>query len=109
MLLQTICIVTAFVTAAATSIDSSPNGRTISDGYEPRKKTASLGTFKNDPPYGGTIFVEPEIINSSDPTSYVTTKYTGKGERFMYDRRNGWITVLAYLFEVTYEKGVKVE
>ena len=52
--------------------------------------------FSQDPPYWGTIFIEPEIITSNDQSTFENTQYAGQGFRTMYDRRvNNWITVNA--------------
>lgn len=58
-------------------------------------------------PYSGTIFIDPDIITSSDPSSIVSTTYTGQGSVTMYDRRvPGWVTVNAYLFDVIWDDGL---
>ena len=62
------------------------------------------------PPYSGTIFIDPDIITSADPTTFVSTTYAGQGSRTMYDRRvNNWITVNAYLFNATFNDGRTAE
>jgi len=59
------------------------------------------------PPFGGTIFVDPDIIKTSDPSTYRGVTYKGRGVRTMYDRRNGgdWIKNKAYLFSAIFKKG----
>lgn len=59
------------------------------------------------PPWGGTIFVDPDIIKTSDPSTYRGATYKGRGVRTMYDRRNGgqWIKNKAYLFNAVFKKG----
>lgn len=58
-------------------------------------------------PYWGTIFIDPDIITSSDSSSIVSTTYTGQGSVTMYDRRvPGWVTVNAYLFDVIWNDGL---
>ena len=55
------------------------------------------------PPYGGTVFITPDVVGPSDPTSLRGVTYTGRGQRVIYDRRpDAWITVNAYLFRVRY-------
>lgn len=54
------------------------------------------------PPFHGTAFLDPDIIVPSDPTDFVDLKLAGRGERFVYDRRRGWITIEAYLFDATF-------
>ena len=44
-----------------------------------------------------------------DPTSYTGITYAGKGSRRMYDGRNGWIDVNAYLFTATFSDHSNVE
>ena len=56
------------------------------------------------PPYQGTVFITPNLLGPTDPTSLQSVTYGGRGERVIYDRRPGaWITVNAYLFSVRYE------
>ncbi len=62
------------------------------------------------PPFSGTIFIDPDIITSRDPTAYQGIAYIGQGMRTMFDRRvDGWVTVNAYLFEATYDDGFIIE
>jgi len=62
------------------------------------------------PPYSGTIFIDPDIITSSDPSVIQSTTYTGQGSRVVYDRRvNNWITINAYLFNVIWNDGLTSE
>jgi len=62
------------------------------------------------PPFGGTIFLDPDIITVTDPTSFQTLTSNGQGPRTMFDRRvDNWITADAYLFLVTYDDGLKME
>jgi hypothetical protein len=62
------------------------------------------------PPFAGTIFIDPDIITPSDPTSYVGLTPGGRGSRVMFDRRvNDWITVDAYLFDAAFDDGLVVE
>jgi hypothetical protein len=43
------------------------------------------------PPFGGTIFIDADIITPSDPTAFQTLSDAGRGSRVMFDRRvNGW-------------------
>lgn len=55
------------------------------------------------PPYSGTVFISPRIIEPSDPTTLERITYVGRGQRLIYDRRpDMWVTVDAYLFDVRY-------
>lgn len=57
-------------------------------------------------PYSGTVFISPKVLTASDPTSLKSVTYTGRGDRYLYDRRSGWGTVNAYLFDVEYANRV---
>ncbi len=66
--------------------------------------------LQKEPPFGGTIFIDPDIVVASDPTAYVGLIYAGQGERQMFDRRvNDWINVNAHLFNATYQDGLSIE
>lgn len=45
--------------------------------------------LRAEPPFGGTIFLDPDIITKSDPTAWQDLEYAGRGNRSMYDRRTG--------------------
>ena len=61
------------------------------------------------PPYEGTVFITPDLLTPSDPTSLRGTTYAGRGDRLIYDRRpDAWVTVNAYLFDARYA-GVELE
>ncbi len=63
-----------------------------------------------DPPFGGTIFIDPDIITPEDPSTFVALEPTGRGLRTMYDRRVAdWVQVEAFLFEATFDDGFTVE
>ena len=63
-----------------------------------------------DPPYSGTIFIDPDIITEDDITTFIDAPYAGQGMRTMFDRRvNGWITVNAYLFNATFDDNLTSE
>ncbi|MBK8044239.1 MAG: T9SS type A sorting domain-containing protein [Haliscomenobacter sp.] len=66
-----------------------------------------IKTEAQTPPYSGTIFIDPDIITSSDSSSIQSTTYAGRGQRQVYDRRvNNWVNINAYLFDVTWNDGV---
>ena len=68
------------------------------------------GPVSRPPPFPGTIFIDPDIITSSDPTAFESLSAAGQGSRTMFDRRvNGWITVDAYLFNASYDGGLTAE
>lgn len=62
------------------------------------------------PPYNGSIFVDPDIIIDSDPTTFVGLTYIGQEERFMFDRRvDKPKTYNAHLFIAAFDDGVEME
>ena len=63
-----------------------------------------------EPPFAGTIFIDPDIITASDPSTFQSVSYAGQQTRTMFDRRvNGWITVDAHLFSATFSDGLVAE
>jgi hypothetical protein len=65
---------------------------------------------QTQPPYSGTIFLDPDILLPTDPTAFVSLTAAGRGNRVMFDRRvNNWITVNAYLFTAAYNDGLTAE
>ena len=65
---------------------------------------------RGTPPYEGTVFISPRVIEPYDSTRLSSITYAGRGERLVYDQRPSprWITINAYLFEVRYA-GQEVE
>ena len=62
------------------------------------------------PPFSGTVFLDPDIITPSDPTTYVGMVFTGQGMRTMFDRRiNAFANYNAYLFNAQFSDGFTVE
>lgn len=62
------------------------------------------------PPFGGTIFLDPDIITPEDPTTFLQLESSGRGIRTMFDRRvNDWISVNAYLFNASFDDGLTTE
>ena len=64
---------------------------------------------KATPPFDGTIFLDPDIITESDPTTYQKLTDADRGERNMYDRRSGWVYLNAFLFNASFSDGADVE
>lgn len=63
-----------------------------------------------NPPFGGTIFLDPDIITPDDPSSFIKLEDAGQEFRTMYDRRvNNWVNENAYLFNATYDDGLSLE
>ena len=64
----------------------------------------------SDPPFSGTIFIDPDIITDADPTTFHGLSYAGQDMRTMFDRRvNDWVQVNAFLFNAEYEDGMQIE
>ncbi len=62
------------------------------------------------PPFSGTIFIDPDIITASDPTTFQTLTPKGQGLRTMFDRRPAaFIQVQAYLFDAAFSDGLTAE
>ena len=60
------------------------------------------------PPYDGTIWYFPDVINSNDPTTFKELIYIGKDYREMFDRRKGgrWLNKKVFLFNAVYEERI---
>lgn len=70
----------------------------------------TIQVVQAEPPFSGTIFIDPDIITSSDPTTLQSVSYAGQGLRTMFDRRvNNWITVNAYLFNASFDDELTAE
>ncbi|NKB89418.1 MAG: hypothetical protein GKS06_14460 [Acidobacteria bacterium] len=62
------------------------------------------------PPFTGTIFLEPDIIRSTDRSAFVALEYTGQDSRRMFDRRAAtFVQVNAYLFRAGFDDGLTAE
>ena len=58
----------------------------------------------------GTIFLDPDIITASDPTTYQSIENAGRGDRLMFDRRvNDWVHLNAFLFHASFSDGLDIE
>lgn len=76
---------------------------------DPGPPIADVGE-KLDPPFSGTIFLDGDIITSSDPTTYTGLTDAGKEARTMYDRRaNDWVQLEPWLFNASYDDGLSIE
>lgn len=70
----------------------------------------SAPTVYAAPIASGTIFLDPDIIVSSDRSTFGGVLYAGTGSRVMFDRRvNAFVTYSAFLFTATYSDGRPVE
>jgi hypothetical protein len=61
------------------------------------------------PPFGGTMFIDPDIVTAEDPSSFKSISYKGTGYREMYDFRSSWVNLQAFLFEAKFEDGSIIE
>ena len=69
-----------------------------------------LSEDQADPPYAGTVWIDPDVITPSDPTALVSVTDAGRGVRTMFDRRvEAWIEINAYLFMALFDDGLTVE
>ena len=58
----------------------------------------------------GTIFIDPDIITSSDASTFGGVSYAGTGTRLMFDRRlNAFTSYTAFLFIAAFSDGMPVE
>lgn len=63
-----------------------------------------------EPPYHGTIFLDPNIITKFDKSSFEKIEYVGKEERVMFDRRyDDWITVVPFIFIASFSDNLIIE
>ena len=70
----------------------------------------SIPKVELTPPFNGTIFLDPDIITSSDPTTFTSLTYAGQATRTMFDRRvNDWISVTPFIFNANYADGLSIE
>ena len=62
------------------------------------------------PPFSGTLWISPDIMSASDPTSFIELEYSGQKDRTMFDRRTGQFgTVNAHIFQARYGTSTMVE
>ena len=67
-------------------------------------------TDQTDPPYAGTVWIDPDIIMPSDLTALASVTGAGRGRRTMFDRRvKDRIVVDAYLFLARFDDGLTAE
>lgn len=81
----------------------------ISNGIQYLSGHGSRRNKKIDPPYGGTIFIDPDIIlEDSDPSTFLSSSYSKTEERLVFDRRTGsyYITDV-YVYNAEFENGCK--
>ena len=66
------------------------------------------------PPFSGTVWVDEDIITSSDPSSFIKITPIPSDSRIMFDRRanngsGGWITLNPTIFSAYYLDGNAIE
>ena len=54
------------------------------------------------PPFDGTVWLGTNLITPSSPSDLIAVTPAGQGVRKTYDRRIGWVTQNAYLFNATF-------
>jgi hypothetical protein len=70
----------------------------------------SIPKVEITPPFGGTIFLDPDILTNADPTTFTRLAYVGQARRTMFDRRvNDWISVTPFIFNANYVDGLSIE
>lgn len=61
------------------------------------------------PPFDGTVWLGTNLITPSSPSDLISVTPTGQGVRKTYDRRIGWVTQNAYLFNAAFIGSTPVE
>lgn len=68
------------------------------------------GTPNTTPPFSGTIFIDPDIITASDPTTFQGLTAKRQALRTMFDRRvNAFVQLQPYLFDAAFSDGLTTE
>ena len=66
-------------------------------------QTADFALEPGAPPFEGTAYISPRVIDSGDPSSFRNIEYAGRGSREIFDRRIGaWTRAEVFLFDVQY-------
>ena len=67
---------------------------------------AANQSLAQGPPYSGTVFIDSDILMSSDPTAFVASEYVGQSSRLVFDRRvNKWLNMeMMFLFSGTFSE-----
>lgn len=68
-----------------------------------------LAPVSTVPPFEATNLIDFGILTPADPTTFSGSTYPGQESRTMFDRRVGWITVDAYLFDASFDDGLSIE
>lgn len=68
------------------------------------------GMLSAEPPFAGTIFIDPDIITKEDPSAFVKMRYEGRAVRNMFDRRtNRFSDVKAHIFIARFSDSKDIE
>jgi hypothetical protein len=63
-----------------------------------------------DPPFLGTVWIDPDVIRPTDPTTYQFLEYAGIAPRLVFDRRdNAFSTKSMHLFDAVYADNLQIE
>ena len=63
-----------------------------------------------EPPWGGTLFIDPNILTDADPSAFVDLRYAGQAPRTMFDRRTASFNEEnAHLFDARFGTDTVVE
>lgn len=67
--------------------------------------------FKREPPYQGTVYIDPDIFTPADPNSFTQLSDTGMGLRGIYDSRRSpaFVEQQVYLFAIQFDDGLTTE
>lgn len=62
------------------------------------------------PPYGGTIFIDSNVILASDPSTFSSIGFLKQETRNVYDRRvDKYVNTPVYVFKIVYSDGLSSE
>lgn len=109
MLLKVVLLFTFSLLLFACGSDSTSTLQSSSSGAS--VTVQSNITSGTEPPYTGTVFLNPNIITSQDPTIFQSIMSIGQGSRQMFDRRTNSFNDVqnVYLFQAFYDGGYVVE
>ncbi len=81
--------------------------------------TIVVKNIKSAPPFGGTSFLSPDILTSSDPSSFdqvckcnpndISLYWVDDEPRQMFDRRHGWINTTPFRFQAEFSDNLVIE
>jgi hypothetical protein len=71
---------------------------------------AAVAQPASEPPFSGTVFIDPDMLTDGDPSSLVSLTYVGVAPRTMFDRRTDTFnSVNAHVFDARFGTTVSVE